>query len=95
MCMNSAANNTSHPDFITELSAQQVAWCAAKGIEIDAGDHYGFFFGKNDMWVEPIAATDDRVYLMENDYSEHGDGAQRVETYPRLRDALVALLAMA
>ena len=83
-----------HPDFLRTLSAEQRAWCAANGIEIAKGDRgFGFFFSKGEMWIEPIPANAHKIWLMEVDGSEDGDGAANVDTFDSLRDALRRLAA--
>lgn len=83
--------NSTHADFARKgsaLTARQIAWLAANGIETKPGERFGFYFFKGDVWVEPVAATATDVTVMIVDTHEDGDGARCVGTYPRLRDAL-------
>lgn len=92
--MTRKANNT-HPDFTRTLSTKQLAWCEANGICVANGSVVGFFFGKGEYFIEPVKATDTAVYLCRRSSSECSDGQETVETFPRLRDALKALLEAA
>lgn len=85
--------NATHPDFLRTLSTEQLAWLAKNGIEAKKGERFGFYFAKGERWIEPVAATDSRVYVMEIDRDEDGDGAKVVGSFDRLRDALRALAA--
>lgn len=83
--------NATHPDFLragADLSTEQLRWLAANGIASKKGERFGFYFAKGELWIEPVAATDSRVYVYAVDRDEDGDGARVVASFERLRDAL-------
>lgn len=83
---------TKHPDFIKTISPKQAAWLKANAITCKPDSSYGFWFGRADHYIAPIAANDDAVLLLRQDHHEDSDGERLVAAYPRLRDALKALL---
>jgi hypothetical protein len=93
--MQTTTTKATHLDFSrAPLTVAQLAWLAAQRIESKRGDRgYGFYFFRGERWIEPVAATDRDVVVMEIDRHEDGDGAKVVRTFPRLRDALRFLAA--